>query len=72
MTAHALMCADRPTFYRLVAKADDRHRDEWVRAWIMQQQAGGTRRHACHRSRARLIKAVHKIGMIEGKLEWTL
>lgn len=45
MTAHALMYVDRETFYRFVANADDRYRYEWVRGWIMQQQAGGTRRH---------------------------
>ena len=45
MTAHALMYVDRATFYRFVANADERFRHEWVRGWIMQQQAGGTRRH---------------------------
>ena len=45
MTAHALMYVDRDTFYRFVTKADERFRYEWVRGWIMQQQAGGTRRH---------------------------
>ena len=46
MTAHALMYVDKPTFYRFVEKADDGHRYEYVRGWIMQQQAGGTLRHA--------------------------
>lgn len=45
MTAHALMYVDRPTFYRFVASAGEGYRYEWVRGWIMQQQAGGTRRH---------------------------
>ncbi len=45
MTAHALMYVDRPAFYRFVANADDRHRYEWVRGWIMERQAGGARRH---------------------------
>jgi Uma2 family endonuclease len=46
MTAHALMYVDKPTFYRFVVNADERHRYEYVRGWIMQQQAGGTFRHA--------------------------
>lgn len=46
MTAHALMFVDKPTFYRFVAKADERYRYEYVRGWIMQQQAGGTLRHS--------------------------
>jgi hypothetical protein len=45
MTAHALMYVDRPTFYRFITNADARFRYQWVRGWIMQQQAGGTRRH---------------------------
>lgn len=45
MTAHALMYVDRETFYRFIANADERFRYEWVRGWIMQQQAGGTLRH---------------------------
>jgi Uma2 family endonuclease len=46
MTAHALMYVDKPTFYRFVTNSDERHRYEYVRGWIMQQQAGGTLRHA--------------------------
>ncbi len=46
MTAHALMYVDRPTFYRFIVDADERYRYEWVRGWIMQQQAGGNLRHA--------------------------
>ena len=46
MTSHALMMVDKETFARFVAKADRGYRYEWVRAWIMQRQAGGTRRHA--------------------------
>ncbi len=46
MTAHALMFVDKPTFYRFVAKAENRYRYEYVRGWIMQQQAGGTLNHA--------------------------
>ena len=46
MTAHALMFVDKATFYRFIQTADERHRYEYVRGWIMQQQAGGTRRHA--------------------------
>jgi len=46
MTAHALMYVDKPTFYRFIVNADEGHRYEWVRGWIMQQQAGGTRKHA--------------------------
>jgi Uma2 family endonuclease len=46
MTAHALMYVDKATFYRFVVNSDERHRYEYVRGWIMQQQAGGTRRHA--------------------------
>lgn len=46
MTAHALMYVDKETFYRFIANADDRYRYEYVRGWIMQQQAGGTHKHA--------------------------
>jgi Uma2 family endonuclease len=46
MTAHALMYVDKPTFYRFVVNADEQHRYEYVRGWIMQQQAGGTFKHA--------------------------
>ncbi len=46
MTAHALMYVDKDTFYRFIANADDQYRYEYVRGWIMQQQAGGTIRHA--------------------------
>lgn len=46
MTAHALMQVDKSTFFRFLEKADERHRYEFVRGWIMQQQAGGTRKHA--------------------------
>ena len=46
MTAHALMFVDKPTFYRFIVKADEQHRYEFVRGWIMQQQAGGTLKHA--------------------------
>lgn len=46
MTAHALMYVDKPTFYRFVTEASDDARYEYVRGWIMQQQAGGTLRHA--------------------------
>ncbi len=45
MTAHALMFVDKPTFYRFIQTADEQHRYEYVRGWIMQQQAGGTRKH---------------------------
>jgi Uma2 family endonuclease len=45
MTAHALMYVDKPTFYRFLVDADEQHRYEFVRGWIMQQQAGGTLRH---------------------------
>jgi Uma2 family endonuclease len=46
MTAHALMYVDKDTFYRFIAKADARYRYEYVRGWIMQQQGGGTHKHA--------------------------
>lgn len=46
MTAHALMYADKAAFYHFVANSDERHRYEFVRGWIMQQQAGGTLRHS--------------------------
>ncbi len=46
MTAHALMYVDKETFYRFIEKADDGHRYEYVRGWIMQQQQGGTFHHA--------------------------
>lgn len=46
MTAHALMFVDKPTFYRFVAEAESGYRYEYVRGWIMQQQAGGTFNHA--------------------------
>jgi Uma2 family endonuclease len=46
MTAHALMYVDKETFYRFIAKADDRYRYEYVRGWITQQQACGTHKHA--------------------------
>lgn len=46
MTAHALMYVDKATFYRFIATADKRHRYEYVRGWIMQQQQGGTFHHA--------------------------
>jgi Uma2 family endonuclease len=40
------MYVDKETFYRFIAKADDRYRYEYVRGWIMQQQQGGTFLHA--------------------------
>jgi Uma2 family endonuclease len=46
MTAHALMFVDKPTFYRFIVKSADDARYEFVRGWIMQQQAGGTLKHA--------------------------
>ena len=46
MNAHALMYVDKPTFYSFIASADERYRYEYVRGWIMQQQAGGSRRHS--------------------------
>lgn len=45
MTAHALMYVDKPTFYRFITEASDGARYEYVRGWIMQQQAGGTFNH---------------------------
>ena len=46
MNAHALMYVDKPTFYSFIANADERYRYEYVRGWIMQQQAGGSRKHS--------------------------
>jgi len=40
------MFVDKPTFYRFIETADEQHRYEFVRGWIMQQQAGGTFKHA--------------------------
>jgi Uma2 family endonuclease len=40
------MHVDKDTFYRFVVNADERYRYEFVRGWIMQQQAGGTFKHA--------------------------
>jgi Uma2 family endonuclease len=45
MTAHAMMYVDKATFFRFIQTADEAHRYEWVRGWIMQQQAGGTYGH---------------------------
>ncbi len=55
MSAHALMYVDKETFYRFIEKADDGHRYEYVRGWIMQQQQGGTFHHARVGSRFVLI-----------------
>ncbi|MFM9939311.1 MAG: Uma2 family endonuclease [Hyphomicrobiaceae bacterium] len=46
MTAHAQMYVDKATFYRFIVNADERHRYEYVRGWIMQRQTGGTLKHS--------------------------
>lgn len=46
MTAHAVMRVDKAMFWRFVTQAHSAHRYEYVGGWIMQQQAGGTRRHS--------------------------
>lgn len=46
MTARALMYVDKQTFWRFVNEARDGARYEYVRGWIMQQQACGTLKHA--------------------------
>jgi Uma2 family endonuclease len=58
MTAHALMFVDKATFYRFIQTADDQHRYEYVRGWIMQQPACGTLRHV--RISTDFIGCLHK------------
>jgi Uma2 family endonuclease len=46
MNANALVTVDKQTFYRLVVRAPENERYEYVRGRIMQQMAGGTLSHA--------------------------
>ena len=46
MNANAFVKVDKATFYRFIVNAPDNERYEFVRGRIMQQQQGGTLRHA--------------------------
>ena len=46
MNANAFVKVDKATFYRFIVNAPENERYEFVRGRIMQQQQGGTLRHA--------------------------
>ncbi len=46
MNANAFIKVDKATFYRFIVNAPENERYEFVRGRIMQQQQGGTLRHA--------------------------
>ena len=61
MNHPAFVKVDKATFYRFVASVPDNERYEWVRGRIVQQQAGGTLRHARIGSRF--------LSVLEGQLD---
>ncbi|MGE3918918.1 MAG: Uma2 family endonuclease [Hyphomicrobiaceae bacterium] len=58
MNQSTFVKVDRETFFRFVTNAPEDERYEWVGGRIVQQQAGGTKRHA--RIGARFLEAAHR------------
>jgi len=58
MTEHQFLIVDKPTFFRFAAAAPENMRCEYVRGRIVQQMAGGTRKHAMLAQR--LVKVIDR------------